>query len=115
MSTYVEVNGNPDDVTGTGARLKAAAQSFGAQAKSILGEIQSIDAQQPWGSDEAGHAFLTSYNQTPQGSHTPFSQALQDDLSTAGEHLDKAGDGIMLAMVEYQSTDSTNSDSIKSV
>lgn len=115
MSTYVEVNGNPDDVTGTGARLKAAAQSFGAQAQSILNEITSIEAPQPWGSDEPGQAFLTSYNQTPQGSDTPFSQALQDDLTTAGEHLDKAGDGIMLAMVEYQSTDQTNSDAIKTV
>jgi len=115
MSTYVNVNGNPDDVTGTGARLKGQAESFGAQVKSILGDIQSIEAQQPWGTDEPGQAFLASYNQQPAGGGAPFSQSLQDEMSTAGEQLGKTGDGIMLAMVQYQSTDSTNSDDIKNV
>jgi hypothetical protein len=51
----------------------------------------------------------------PEGSGTPFSASLQDELSSAGKHLDQAGDAIMLAMVNYQSTDQTNNDAIKNV
>jgi hypothetical protein len=115
MSTYVDLHGDPDDVTSTGARLKAAAESFGAQAKEILNEIQSIDTGAPWGSDEPGQAFASQYHQTPQGGGPPFSESLQTEMSSAGEHLGKAGDAIMLAMSGYQSTDITNTNDIKNV
>jgi hypothetical protein len=115
MSTYVNVHGDPDDVTGTGARLKAAAETFGAKAQAILTEIQSIDSSRPWGSDEPGRAFDEQYNQVPPGGNTPFSESLQTEMSSAGEHLNKAGDGIMLAMTGYQSTDVVNTNDIKNV
>src|SRR5689334_20513861 len=115
MSTYIKVQGDPDDVTGTGARLKAQADSFSAQAESLLSDIQSIDAGRPWGGDEPGRRFEESYNQEPEGGGAPFSQSLQDSLSKAGDQLGKAGDGIMLAMAEYQGTDTTNSDDIRNI
>src|SRR5690349_1238920 len=115
MSTYVNVNGNPDEVTGTGARLKAQAEEFSSQVKSVLSDIQAIDAQQPWGGDDPGQAFLKSYHQEPEGGGAPFSQSLQDEMSTAGDQLSKTGDGVMFAMVQYQSTDSLNDDDIKNV
>jgi len=114
MSTYIRLQGDPDEVSATGARLKAEAEAFGAQAKSILGDIQSIEAQQPWGSDEPGQKLLERYNQAPAGG-APFSQSLRDQLSTAGDELSRAGDAVMLAMVDYQSTDATNADDIKNV
>ncbi|HKT00947.1 MAG TPA: hypothetical protein VJT31_15575 [Rugosimonospora sp.] len=115
MSTYIKVDGNPDDVTGTGARLKGQAESFKAQVQSVLGDIESIEADAPWGTDDPGQAFMKSYNQTPEGGGTPFSQSLKDELGNAGDQLSKAGDGIMLAMTQYQGTDTGNSSDIKNV
>lgn len=114
MSTYVSLNGQPDDVTAVGARLKAEAETFGANAKSILNDIQSIESGQPWGSDEPGQAFVAQYNQAPDGG-TPFSDSLREELGTAGDHLNQTGDAIMMAMTNYQSTEITNTNDIKSV
>lgn len=115
MSTYVNLHGDPDDVTGTGARLKAAAETFSTRSQALLNEIQSIDGSRPWGSDEPGRAFDEQYNQVPAGGDTPFSESLQKELSTAGEHLGRAGDAIMLAMSGYQSTDIVNTNDISNV
>jgi hypothetical protein len=115
MSTYVEVNGNPDDVTATGARLKAQADSFATQAQSVLSDITSIEGNAPWGGDAPGQEFVKAYNQTPKDGGAPFSDSLKDELSHAGEQLGKAGDAIMSAMVGYQSTDITNKDDISKV
>jgi hypothetical protein len=115
MSSYLDVNGDPNEVTGIGARLKGQAESFAAQAQAILGDIQSIEGRAPWGNDEIGQTFLARYNGVPEGGDTPFSQSLQDELSHAGENLGNAGDAIMLAMSSYQSTDSINEGGIKGV
>jgi hypothetical protein len=113
MSTYVKVEGDPDDVTGIGARLTAQAASFGAQAQGILHEITTIDSAAPWGQDETGQEFQKSYNQVPEGGDTPFSDAVKTELSKAGELLDKVGNGIILAMGSYQSVDTTNENDIR--
>jgi hypothetical protein len=115
MSSYLDLNGDPNEVTGIGARLKGQAESFAAQAQAILGDIQSIEGRAPWGDDEIGNTFVSRYNGVPEGGDTPFSQSLQDELGSAGENLGKAGDGIMLAMSSYQSTDSINESDIKGV
>ncbi len=115
MSTYVKLNGDPDDVTGVGARLKAEAETFGGKANAILNDIQSIEGGQPWGSDEPGQAFIKQYNQTPDGGGTPFSESLREELGNAGQHLSQTGDAIMMAMAEYQSTEIVNTNDIKSV
>jgi hypothetical protein len=115
MSTYVKVDGNPDDVTATGARLKAQAAALGAQAQALLQEIKTLDGGEPWGHDEPGREFAKQYNQVPAGGTTPFSESLKDELAKAGELLSKVGDAIMLAMVNYQGTDSANSNDISKV
>jgi len=115
MSSYLDLNGDPNEVTGIGARLKGQAESFQAQAQAILGDIQSIEGRAPWGNDEIGDTFVSRYNGVPEGGDTPFSESLQDEMSRAGDNLGKAGDGIMLAMSSYQSTDSINEGDIKNV
>ncbi len=114
MSTYVSLNGEPDDVTAVAARLKAEAETLGGKAKSLLNDIQSLESGQPWGSDEPGQAFIAQYNQAPDGG-TPFSESLREELGDAGDHLNKTGDAIMMAMTDYQSTDIINSNDIKNV
>lgn len=115
MSSYLDLHGDPNEVSGIGARLKGQAESFAAQAQAILGDIQSIEGRAPWGNDEIGDTFVSRYNGVPEGGDTPFSQSLQDEMSHAGDNLGKTGDGIMLAMSSYQSTDSINESDIKNV
>src|SRR5258705_11441505 len=114
MSTYVDLHGDPDDVTSTGARLKAEADSFGGKAQSILNDIVSLEAGAPWGGDEPGQAFADQYNHAPENG-TAFSESLRKELGEAGKHLGDTGDAIMQAMVQYQSTDITNTNDIKNI
>jgi hypothetical protein len=102
----------PQQVAATGIQLKALATEFGSSASAILGEIESIEGGQPWGHDETGQAFASSYNQVPSGGDKPFSQSLRDELSDAGKTLGTISDGIVNAVAEYQLTDSDNSDAI---
>lgn len=107
MSNYVNLQGNPGDMAVTGANLKAAAASLKSEAERILHDIHAIENRKPWGDDEAGLAFEARYHQTPEGDPhgKPFNQSLHDELTKAGEPLDRAGDGIMSAMMGYLTTD----------
>jgi hypothetical protein len=118
MSTYIKVEGDPEDVTAIGARLKAQAAAFGAQAQGILHEITAIDGAAPWGQDDAGRTFAEQYNKVPEGSDPntpPFSEAVKNELSKAGEQLDKVGQAIIMTMAGYQGTDATNDNDIRKV
>src|SRR5258706_11737869 len=117
MSTYVNVHGSPDEVSGLGAQLKAKADALQAGAQGILGDIQGTEAGKPWGGDPTGNDFYNKQyhvippteggGEPPEGT-LPANEALQDRLLHAGEDLAKVGDGMIDAMVGYQSVDATS-------
>jgi hypothetical protein len=109
MSTYLDVRGNPDEVSGKGSVLKAHAEDLAAKAAAILSDIQAIDAGAPWGQDEPGLQFQEQYLKPPKDSSgPPLRDVVQDHLSKAGELLSKVGDGIVVSMAEYQGADAVN-------
>ncbi len=112
MGTYVDVN-DPNGVAAVGALLRAKADALAAQAKQVLGDIQSHEAGAPWGADQVGADFLKNYQQTPQGGGTAFDQSLKDELAGAGQDLARTGDGVMMAMVNFQGTDNGNAADIR--
>jgi hypothetical protein len=114
VGTYVDIDGDPNDIGARGAALSALGTSFHAKAAAVLSEIQAIEAEQPWAHDEAGNSYWETYNKPPEGGTTPFRETLQDGLARAGDLLSKIGQKTMLAMTEFQGIDQQNSADIKS-
>ena len=115
MPTYLKIDGNPDEVSGTGALIKAQAEAFAGKAQGILSEIDTLEGGAPWGADATGQSFHHQYTAVPQGSDKPFNEALRDELQNAGKDLTKTGDGVILAMTGYQSNDTTSASDISRV
>ncbi|MFC7547929.1 hypothetical protein [Plantactinospora sp. GCM10030261] len=105
MGTYIEIDGDPDTIGATGARLRAMAETLRAQARSIQSEIETVHNERPWGSDSYGTAFEGSYYQVPEGCEEPLPSMVADGLTHAGERLTSVGDGTVRAMSGYQSVD----------
>ena len=76
--------------------------------QAILGDINAVNAERPWGNDQYGQAFEQTYNVVPEGSEVPLRDAVDDGLSRAGEGLIKPADKTVLAMTEYQGVDDDN-------
>ena len=124
MSTYVSVSGSPDEVSGVGAQLKARAEALNSNAQAILSDIQGREAGAPWGGDQTGQDFYTKqYHVIPQtegggqpAPGTPYADdALKDTLANAGNDLSKIGNGMIDAMVGYQSADATSAADLSKV
>jgi hypothetical protein len=112
MGSYLDIQDDPNEVSGTGAMLRAIGTSFQTQAQGILGEINAVNGERPWGSDSYGQAFEQSYNVVPEGSDGPLREAVDDGLQRAGEGLIKSGDKTVMAMTEFQGVDDENRDDI---
>jgi hypothetical protein len=112
LGTYLRVDGDPNEVSGTGAILRSMGETLNNRAQGILGDINAVEAERPWGDDSYGQAFESTYNVTPEGSDGPLRQAVADGMSRAGEGLTRVGDATVLAMSEYQGTDVENRDDI---
>ncbi len=114
MGTFVDIQGDPDELGGKGALLSGMAATLQARSASVLSEIQAIEGEQPWGHDKYADGFLHSYNTTPDGDTKPLKDTAQQGLADAGGLLTNIGDRISLAMGEYQGTDWQNSRDIDS-
>jgi hypothetical protein len=108
MGSYLDIQDDPNEVTGTGAILRSIGTSFQSQAQGILGEINAVNAERPWGNDQYGQAFEQTYNMVPEGSEGPLREAVDDGLNRAGEGLVNVGDTTVMAMTEYQGVDDDN-------
>jgi hypothetical protein len=108
MGTYLDIEGDPNEVTGTGAKLRAMAESFQGRAQGILGDIRAVEGERPWGSDQYGQAFETTYNVVPEGGEGTLRDSVQDGMQDAGGRLKRVGENTVLAMTEYQGTDADN-------
>lgn len=115
MGTYLDIDGNPLEVTATGAILRSIGASFHSESQAILGDINAVNAERPWGNDSYGQAFETTYNVVPEGSDGPLRDAVDDGLSQAGDGLTKVGDSTVQAMTEYQGVDDENRTHINQV
>lgn len=115
MGSFIDIQGDPNEVGATGAQLRALAESFEAKTKAILGDINAVEAERPWGSDKYGNAFEASYHQTGEGGDTPLSTDVKDGMSEAGRRLARVGQGTVMAMTEYQGVDAQNSADLRNV
>jgi hypothetical protein len=105
MSTYLEINENPDEITGMGAQIQARGTELNAATRAILAEITTLEAGAPWGGDDPGKAFHEQYTRIPDGGKSPANDALKEVLETSGQDLEKIGGGVMRALVGYQASD----------
>lgn len=112
MVTYLDVDGDPNEVGGTGAILRSMAESFRTQTQAILGEINAVHAEQPWGADKYGTAFRETYYMVPDGAEQSLPDMVDEGMSQAGERLTRVGDGTVRAMAEFQGTDTDNAHQI---
>jgi hypothetical protein len=108
MGTYIDIQGDPNDLTGRGAMLKAIAEKFQAAAGGVASQIADVEGEQPWGHDKFGDAFVKFYTQPPEGGGDPVKDQIKQGLSEAGDLLGKVGGKTILAMTEYQGTDAEN-------
>ncbi|GAA4172742.1 hypothetical protein GCM10022251_69780 [Phytohabitans flavus] len=108
MGSFLDIQDDPNEVSGTGAILRSIGTSFKGQAQGILAEINAVNAERPWGGDQYGQAFEQTYNVVPEGSDMPLRDAVDDGLSRAGDGLIKPADKTILAMTQYQGVDEDN-------
>ncbi|MEH1130097.1 hypothetical protein [Micromonospora sp. CPCC 206061] len=113
MGTYLKIDGDPNEIGGTGAILRSMAESFSTEARAVVGDITTIEGEQPWGGDSYGNGFRETYNKVPDGADKPLRAIVQDNMSAAGERLTKVGDNTVLAMAEYQGTDDDSGQKIR--
>jgi hypothetical protein len=112
MGSYLDIQDDPNEVSGTGAILRSIGTSFKSQAQGILGDINAVGSERPWGNDQYGQAFEQTYNVVPEGSEGPLREAVSDGLNRAGEGLVNVGDKTVMAMTEFQGVDDGNRDDI---
>jgi hypothetical protein len=108
MGTFLNVDGDPNEVAGTGAVLRSIAESFKTETQAVLGEINAVHAERPWGSDQYGNAFETTYYAVPDGAEESLPDLVETGMNRAGDGLSRVGDGTILAMTEFQGTDIDN-------
>jgi hypothetical protein len=93
-------------VQAIGNMIGALGESLQAQASDLLAQIDTIEAEKPWGNDDFGQQIVAGYTTVPPGGNQPFNELLkgylQDNtaLSTAGNALSRSVDTIQLAEVE---------------
>lgn len=118
MGTYVNVEGNPNEIGAKGAVLRGLAEGFQGQIQGVLGEIAGIEGERPQATDKYGQAFDQSYNQKADGaadSDPSVRDSVLEGMSHAGEGLARQGGGVVYAMSTFQGTDAQNSSDIAHV
>lgn len=114
MGTFINVDGDPNEVRGTGAGIRAMAEVFGGDIRGILSKINGLDASRPWGSDSFGEDFNKQYNQIGEDGKTA-SDRMKGWLQQAGEGAESASLKTMRAMDGYQAEDHRGGIDINSV
>lgn len=112
MPDYVEVHG-PDTVVGRAAGILGEGSSLDADVTRIVGEIESIEGGEPWGTDKYGAAFRQGYYAAVAGGGR-LSEAAKKTSRDLGAEAGTIGDAAMWAMTDYQSADGENAGGIAS-
>lgn len=112
MGTYLKIDGDPNEIGGTGAILRSIAESFSVEARAVVGDITTIEGEAPWGGDSYGNGFQETYNMVPEGGEQPLRTIVQNNMNEGPTRLTKVGDNTVLAMAEFQGTDDDNANKI---
>lgn len=115
MGTYLDIQGDPEEVSATGAGLRAMGETLRARTQEIRGEISAVHAERPWGSDKYGAAFEGSYFQVPAGCEEPLPTMVDDGMARAGDRLTVIGDTTVRAMTGYRGADEAGANDIDTV
>jgi hypothetical protein len=102
MFDFVGLKDGADPIRAVGAKLGALADRLEAVNATAAADIAAREASAPWGADEAGMTFLTSYNDKG------LSTALKTGLTTGANELHRLSDGVVKTMDAMELTD-TNS------
>ncbi|GAA4459126.1 hypothetical protein [Phytohabitans houttuyneae] len=108
MGSFLDIQDDPNQVSGTAAILRSMGTTFQSEAQTILGDINAVNAERPWGNDQYGQAFEQTYDVVPEGSDVPLRQVVDEGLGRAGEGLVTSAGKTVLAMTEYQGVDEDN-------
>jgi hypothetical protein len=105
MAEYVKLT-DPDLVRAAGQMIKDAGDTLVGQTSDARARIESIEANQPWGSDQYGQTFLqTTYHADWNG--TPANEVLKTLLDSM-DRLPSVGENITSAVTSLQLTDLNN-------
>ncbi|GAB3813971.1 hypothetical protein [Micromonospora zhanjiangensis] len=115
MGTYLDIDGDPNEVAGTGAVLQGLAETFKAKVTAVQGKIHGVEGERPWGNDKFGHGFETTYNMKPEGSDEKLVDSVSEGMSKAGDGLAKLGGNVVRGMNQYQGEDHAGGTDIKQV
>jgi hypothetical protein len=115
MGTFLDIDGDPNQVAGTGAVLQGLAEGFKAKVSGVQAKIHGVEAERPWGNDKFGHGFETTYNMKPEGSETKLVDSMSEGMSKAGDGLSKLGGNVVRGMNAYQGEDHAAETDIKQV
>ncbi|MFC7548808.1 hypothetical protein [Plantactinospora sp. GCM10030261] len=113
MGSFIRIDGDPNEIRGTGAKLRALAEAFSGDVQGIAGQIRTADSAKPWGSDKFGQEFDAQYNKVDNGQ--VISEAVKDRMTDAGELGLTAGNRVVRAMDGYQLADHDGERDINSV
>ena len=103
--SFVELSdGGADGLRSRAVQLSGKAEDLTAQIHSTLAEIAAIEAEQPWGKDDAyAEQFVRSYDQpTDQG---PFHEAVDKQASDLGPEATDMGQALSAGATDYQTGD----------
>jgi hypothetical protein len=113
MPDFVSIVGGTEPIRAAGAKISALADKLQARSAAVAADIDALEADEPWGGDEAGQNFFKSYTDATDGG--PFNEALKDLLNNGADDLHRVGDGIVAAMDVLQLTDGDNASAIGGV
>jgi hypothetical protein len=114
MGTYLDIDGDPNEISGKGAVLQGIADGFKAKIQGLQAKIGAVEAEKPWGNDKFGHAAEETYTKEPKGKQ-PLREGVSEAMSGAGDTLSRLGGNVVRAMNQYQGEEYANEVSIKQV
>jgi hypothetical protein len=116
MGSYLDIDGDPNQIAGTGAILQGLAETFKAKVSGVQAKIHGAEGERPWGNDKFGHGFETTYNMPiAEGSKEKLVDSMSEGMSKAGDGLAKLGGNVVRGMNEYQGEDHAGGTGIKQV
>lgn len=114
MSNFIDV-ASLAQMTVMGTRFVGLADQLQTQLETLVSDIDSVEAESPWGNDKFGRRFRQNYMSTPEGSTGPQNEALKKELTELGKELGQLGEGVVNTATQYQLADNHNAATIRNV
>jgi hypothetical protein len=115
VAEWFEIEGGLDDMRAVAQALRDAGHALNEHTTAVLGEIERLEATEPWGTDKYRKEFLDGYQQPAGDGGPPFNEAVKTGLREAGNDLADLGDNTMMAMTDVQVVEEDNAHRIGDV